>query len=301
MGRISCLYQMLNATQSEDGAGEEHRRLAWMEWTDPAVISAWIRWKEKAAVHHSELTRFLLSRAGLFEGADALDLASGTGETSFSIASIIGPVGRLVATELSDPLILEIRRGAVSRGIPNLEVVQADATELPFPEASFDIVLSKLSVMYFVPPEKAMREILRVLKPGGRAALMAWGMPEQGTYYAACVFPFLMRSAIVPPPPDAPTPLRFSPPGSLSAEMTRAGFKEAVEERKLLELRWPGPPPELWRHLYEIASPLRIVFDSLSPSDFQDAYNEAMALLDNNYDGENTTLTIEVNLGLGHA
>jgi SAM-dependent methyltransferase len=290
---------MLNATQSEDGTGEDHRRQAWMEWTDPALISAWIRWKDKAAIHHAELTRFLLSRAGLFEGAQVLDLASGTGEATFSVASVIGPNGRLVATELSAPLILEIYRGAASRGIPNLEVVQADATKLPFPDSSFDIVLSKLSVMYFVPPEKALAEIRRVMKPGGRVALMAWGMPEQGTYYAACVFPFLMRSSIVPPPPDAPTPLRFSPPGSLSAEMSRAGFKDVVEERKLLELKWPGPPPELWRHLYEIASPLRIVFDSLSPTDFQDAYNEAMALLHKNFDGETTTLTIEVNLGIG--
>ncbi|MBC8063701.1 MAG: class I SAM-dependent methyltransferase [Chlorobia bacterium] len=283
--------------EPETGTGDVFRRQAWMEWTDPAVVEASIRWKEKAAVHHAELTNKLVSKAGLFEGAKVLDLASGTGEPPLTIASIIGPSGKIVASEISEALVDQIRRRTTLAGIPNLEVIQAEASALPFPDDSFDVVTCRLGVMYFAPVQSALAEIRRVLKPGGRVALLAWGMPEQGSYYASCIFPFLMRSGISPPPADAPTPLRFSPPGSLTAELQKAGFEQVSETREVASLTWPGPPEELWRYLYETATPLRDVFDSLSTAEFKEAYAEAMALLGPLFDGKETVVTAEVVVG----
>jgi SAM-dependent methyltransferase len=284
-----------------DGPGASYRRQAWSEWTDPAIIEAWIRWKDQAAIHHQHLTSKLLERSGIFMGARVLDLASGTGEPALTLSEIVSPSGSVVATEISPEFVSTIQSEAAMRGIGNLTVIQAEASSLPFPSESFDVAVSRLGAMYFVPLNESLAEVKRVLKPSGRASFLTWGMPEQGTYYASCVFPFLMRSRIVPPPPDAPTPLRFSPPGSLASELTAAGFVDVTEERHLVDLPWPGPPEELWEHLYQIASPLRYVFDSLSCDDFAEAYAEAIAALRMWWDGTHTTTTVEVVVGSGAA
>jgi SAM-dependent methyltransferase len=178
-----------------------------------------------------------------------------------------------------------------------LEVVQAEAADLPFPDEWFDIATSRMSVMYFTPLGRSLREIRRVLKPRGRISLLAWGMPEQGTHYASCLFPFLMRSTVDPPAPEAPSPFRFSPPGSIQASLVDAGFNDVTEMREIVEFPWPGPPEELWQHVYETTASLRRICDSLSRADFEDSYEEAIALLHSAWDGKMTTTTAEIVVG----
>jgi len=275
------------------------RRQAWQEWTDPSIIEAWIKWKDKAALHQAELTRFLLDRTGLFVGASVLDLASGTGEPALTLAGKVGDSGRVTATEISDEFIGCIQRQALRNGNSNLTVVKAEACNLPFPDESFDIVTSRLGAMYFVPIEQAMSEIRRVLKPGGRVALLTWGMPEQSSYYKSCVFPFLMRTDVDPPLRDQPTLWRFSPPGSLYSALEAGGFDHVAEDRATLAMRWPGEPSEFWQHLYEVAASFRAIFDSLTGDSFAEAYDEAQAMLGEMYDGGATTMTAEVVVGSG--
>jgi ubiquinone/menaquinone biosynthesis C-methylase UbiE len=284
---------------SEGGTVASFRRQAWQEWTDPSIIEAWIKWKDKAALHQAELTRFLLDRTGLFVGANVLDLASGTGEPALTLAGKVGDLGRVTATEISDEFINCIQSQAIRRGHANLTVVKAEACNLPFPDESFDVVTSRLGAMYFVPVEQAMSEIRRVLKPGGRVSLLTWGMPEQSSYYKSCVFPFLMRTNVDPPARHEPTLLRFSPPGSLCSTLEAAGFGDVSEDRDILSLSWPGEPSEFWQHLYEVAASLRTIFDSLTGDCFTEAYDEAQTMLSQMFDGEATTMTAEVVVGSG--
>jgi len=142
--------------------------------------------------------------------------------------------------------------------------------------------------MYFVECERALREIRRVLKSEGRIALLVWGMPEQSPYMQSVLGPILQRAQLSPPQPGEPQPFRFASPGALTAELEQAGFQQINEEAHVIPMPWPGPPEELWRHVYEIAAPFRPVVDSLLPAERDRAIGEVLVGLRRYYDGERT-------------
>jgi SAM-dependent methyltransferase len=142
--------------------------------------------------------------------------------------------------------------------------------------------------MYFVEIQRALAEIRRVLKPGGQVGFTVWGPPDQGTYMARMMTPFFKRIAVPPPPPDAPQPFRFAVPGSLAAELERAGFRNVREELKIADTAWPGPPKEAWQMFYDVAVPLQPVFDGLPEDERQQAVDEVIAGLREGYDGTQT-------------
>lgn len=94
-----------------------------------------------------------------------LDVATGAGHTALMFAPHIAQV---VAADLTPGMIETVQRLAAERGIGNLEAREADAEQLPFEDASFDLVTCRLAFHHFPHPERAAREFARVLKPGGR-------------------------------------------------------------------------------------------------------------------------------------
>jgi hypothetical protein len=142
--------------------------------------------------------------------------------------------------------------------------------------------------MYFVDSDHALREIRRVLKPEGKVALLAWGPPEQSPYIQAALGPILQRAQLPPPLPGAPQPFRFAAQGALTAELALAGFRQIQEDMHVIPLPWPGPPEELWQHIYDIAAPLRPVIDGLAPDERERALGEVLVGLRRHYDGERT-------------
>lgn len=286
-------------SQSETEGGGSFRRQAWADWTDAIIIQAWLRWRDKASKHHRSLTDTLVASLGPIENANILDLASGLGEPAFSLAEAVGPKGRVTASEITPEFVGSILEHRDLGSVKNLCAIQAEACAIPFPDQSFDIVTCQLGAMYFVPVKKAFEESLRVLKPGGKVAILTWGMPEQGTFFANCVFPFLARTNIDPPPTDAPTPFRFSPPTRLTTELENAGFIDVKETREIVDMIWPGEPEELWQCLYETSASFRTIFDSLSQEAFGEAKAESLALMGKDATPEATTTSAEIVIGTG--
>jgi ubiquinone/menaquinone biosynthesis C-methylase UbiE len=98
----------------------------------------------------------------------ALDVATGTGHTAFAVAP---HVTRVVAIDLTPQMLAEARRLQIERNIPNVEFRVADVHDLPFDSASFDLVTSRRAPHHFSDIAKALREIRRVLRPGGRLVI----------------------------------------------------------------------------------------------------------------------------------
>jgi arsenite methyltransferase len=97
-----------------------------------------------------------------------LDLGCGAGFDAFVAALAVGPAGRVVGVDLSPEMLAVAERGRVQSGLPTLEFREADVEALPFPDASFDIALSN-GVLNLTPDKPAaLREVFRILKPGGR-------------------------------------------------------------------------------------------------------------------------------------
>jgi ubiquinone/menaquinone biosynthesis C-methylase UbiE len=263
-------------------------------WSDAEPVSAWTRWHEKMLVHQAHLTQALLLEASPSLGSRVLDLGSGLGDPAMSIARRVGITGLVVATDGSPGMVHSLESNLARSGVENVEVRLANANAIPFEDASFELVSCKLGVVYFSPIQTALREIWRVLRKGGKFVTVTWGMPDQGNYFNSCVLPFILRSNLAPPGPDEPTPVRFSPPTSLSKELLGAGFTRVKERRHLVEMIWPGPPEELFRQLYETAITIRPIFDSLDPDAYVQAHAESMNSLAKLYDGKVTRNTVEI-------
>jgi ubiquinone/menaquinone biosynthesis C-methylase UbiE len=104
-----------------------------------------------------------------------LDVACGTGLISFRAASAVGTDGAVVGTDISGEMVETARRGAGLRELANVTFERADAEALPLPDAAFDAAVCALGLMYFPDPVRALCEMRRLLRPGGRAAAAVWG------------------------------------------------------------------------------------------------------------------------------
>jgi len=96
-----------------------------------------------------------------------LDVASGTGEPGLTIAAMLRG-GKVVATDLAEGMLEVAVEKATRRGIKNFEIIVCDVCELPFPDNSFDAISCRLGFMFFPDMLLAAKEMVRVLKPGGR-------------------------------------------------------------------------------------------------------------------------------------
>ena len=237
------------------------------DWTDVATIEAWRRWREPFAVHTASLTEALLDAARIEPGQRVLDLASGAGEPALTLARRVGPEGRVTATDVSPGWLQVIEDAALAESLGNIDLVVADAHDLPFPDQAFDRLTSRLGVMFFADVQRALAECRRVVEADGRVAFLVWGSPEKNLFFDAVLRALAARVELPAPVPGAPGPLRFAAEGSLSRELEQAGFREIEEERLIVPVPWPGPPEQLWQHLRQIVAPLRPVIDGLSPAD----------------------------------
>jgi SAM-dependent methyltransferase len=272
-----------------------YQKLVEDEWLNAATIRAWTRWHDKVTVETAAVTKRLAMHAQIHSGARVLDLASGTGDPAIALARLVGPGGHVTATDLSEGMLDAARENARKAGQANLSFRHADAQALPFDDESFDAVTCRLGIMYFVDVHRALREVRRVLKPRGRVALAAWGPWDRGTFWRFVLGPLFARRPPSPPPPDAPSPLRFAASSSLSAALGEAGFTSIEEENSVVPTPWPGPAEEVWAQFYDLAVPLRPYIDSFSPETRGEAFRESLAMLPDGGDPECTELTAAVN------
>jgi SAM-dependent methyltransferase len=113
----------------------------------------------------------LLEAAALAPGERVLDVACGTGRVSFRAAAAVGAQGSVLGIDLSQRMVDAAQR----RAMRNTRFERMDGQRLALPDAAFDGVLCSLGLMYLPDPVQALREMRRVLRPGGRLALSVWG------------------------------------------------------------------------------------------------------------------------------
>jgi len=131
----------------------------------------------------------LLAAASPAPGEDVLDVACGTGLVTFEAARAVHPNGRVMGIDLSGRMIDGARQRAAQLTLTNCSFARMDAEALALPDASFDLVLCALGLMYVPDPDRALREMRRVLRPGGRVAIAVWG--ERSRCGWSAVFPIV--------------------------------------------------------------------------------------------------------------
>jgi ubiquinone/menaquinone biosynthesis C-methylase UbiE len=117
----------------------------------------------------------LLACASLAPGERVLDVACGTGLVTFAAAQAVGAAGIVVGVDISGEMIDAAARRAVERNVSNASFARMDAEHLELPAAGFDVALCALGLMYVPDPGSAVREMRRMLRPGGRMVIAVWG------------------------------------------------------------------------------------------------------------------------------
>jgi ubiquinone/menaquinone biosynthesis C-methylase UbiE len=146
------------------------RRVQRYGW-DLAALEYEPLWESQLAPAQSRVMRL----ASLKPGERVLDVACGTGLISFAAARIVGPGGHVVGVDISGEMVECARRRAQQHVVPQATFERMDAEKLELADASFDAVLCGLGLMYMPDPAQALREMRRVLRPGGRIAVAVWG------------------------------------------------------------------------------------------------------------------------------
>ena len=146
------------------------RRVQRYGW-DVAATDYEAMWAEQLAPAQDAL----LQRAALAPGEHVLDVACGTGLVTFAAARAVGATGSVLGVDLSERMVEAARDRALALGLVQARFTRMDAERLELPDASVDVALCALGLMYLPDPEAALAEVWRVLRPGGRWVAAVWG------------------------------------------------------------------------------------------------------------------------------
>jgi SAM-dependent methyltransferase len=195
-------------------------------------------------------------------GETVLDIASGTGETGFLAAALVGDEGRLISTDFVPAMVEAARRGSSARGLGNAEHRVLDAEQMDLDDSSLDNVLCRFGYMLMADPAKALAETRRVLRDDGRLVFGVWTTPEENQWAFIPGRVLVERGHIPPPEPEQPGIFAMGDPERIRKLVTGAGFAEPEIEQ--VEVAWPYEDPDAhWSLTRKLAGPLANAIDQL--------------------------------------
>jgi ubiquinone/menaquinone biosynthesis C-methylase UbiE len=244
------------------------------EWSDTAKY--WTQYSATIRQMFSPLTDALIEEAAIGRGQRVLDVAAGAGEPSLTIAERVGPAGSVVCTDAIEEMVQKAKAEAQKRQLTNVEFRQCPAASLPFPDNTFDTVVSRLGAMFFPDPHAAFLEMLRVTKPRGVLALAVWHKSDLNAF--CYVITDIMSRHVEAPPadPDAPGAFRFAELGKLAAILKGAGAASVRERVLKFDIAAPISPAEFWQMRSATSETLRTKLSKLSEAERAEIAKEVL-------------------------
>lgn len=178
----------------------------------------------------------LLEIGALHRGEWVLDVACGTGLITVRAAASVGPEGVVIGTDISAQMVANASTVAARQHLRHTIFARMDAEELELSDGTFDVALCALGLMYVPDPLRALQEMHRVLKPGGRAVAAVWGQRERCGW--APIFPIVatrVQSDV------CPLFFQLGTQDTLMQTLQAAGFKDVVGERLSTMLHYETP------------------------------------------------------------
>jgi ubiquinone/menaquinone biosynthesis C-methylase UbiE len=193
-----------------------------------------------------------VERLAIAPGARVLDVACGTGNTALPAARAGAAV---TGVDIATNLLEQAQKRAETERL-DVKFQEGDAEELPFPDHSFDMVITMFGAMFAPRPDRVAKELLRVCKPGGQIAMANW--TPRG--YVGGQFQLMAKS--VPPPPGIPAPVLWG-----DEEVVRQRFSNGVSRLTLtprtLQVRYPFGPREVVEFFRRHFGPTQTTFSRL--------------------------------------
>jgi SAM-dependent methyltransferase len=193
-------------------------------WNDIAGRN-WAARQETWDVTLAPIGDAALERAGIAAADWVIDIGCGAGATTVELARRVGPQGRVLGIDVSRPMLARARER--TRGMPQVEMVEADAGTHVFEAGRYDHLFSRLGVMFFPDPTKAFANLRSALKAGGRLGFVCFRPPQLNPFFTT---PLRAATQFVPAPPktepDEPGPFAFADETRVHRILDAAGFRE---------------------------------------------------------------------------
>jgi SAM-dependent methyltransferase len=220
-------------------ADPEQLRAASRETWETAA-GGWDKHADRLRAWGMPVSVAMVESLDLQPGQRVLELAAGPGDTGFMAAELVQPGGTLISTDGAEPMVEVARRRAAEIGITNVEFRRLELEWIDLETASVDAALVRWGIMLAIDPEAAAREIRRVLRAGGHAALAVWDRRERNPWATIPSSALIELGHAEPPDPDVPGPFALSAPGALAEVLEDAGFTEVEVTDVELSRRFDG-------------------------------------------------------------
>ena len=190
---------------------------------------------------NQESLALLMARLGLGGGESVLEIGCGTGALTLPLAEAVGEHGRVVAVDISEPMLGAARQKVAESGLRNVTLHSGDAQVFAFEPAAFDLATSRMGVMFFADPAAAFRNIKGALKPGGRLVFACWAPLAENRHWLIS-YDIALRHL------GSPAPLPAHEPGPPRLWRTRLYPRDPGNSRVCRHRGRPGPPDDHRRH-----------------------------------------------------
>jgi SAM-dependent methyltransferase len=246
-------------------------------WSGSAPF--WEKHRETIRAMFAAVTQALVEDGLIGGGQAVLDIATGPGEPALTVAGLVGPEGKVFGIDPVPAMVAAARRATEHLGFRNAQFDVASADHLPFPADTFDAVVSRFGVMFFPSPVDAVREMLRVLKPGRKLAMAVWHLADRNPFHYA-LWRIIERYADSPPPtPDAPDAFRFAHRGKLRDVVGEAGAMAPSERLLQFTIRAPVSVEDFWTLRCEMSQKIRETVAVLSSEQSTEVKRQALEAL----------------------
>lgn len=227
------------------------------------VASGWDKWDNYFSRNMTFINHRLVADARLRPGMRVLDLGSGTGYPALLAGEVVGSDGSVVGIDLAESMLAVAARKAEALSMHHVTFRAGDVTSLPFDAASFDAVISRFCLMFLPEIPKALKDIVRVLTPGGYVAAAVWSVPDKNPFIRIPMDVIKTITPLPPPDPEAPGAFRLAKPGELQRMMEEAGLDPLSEEEFLADVMYASAE-EFFSSLMDIAAPIQNLFATLT-------------------------------------
>jgi SAM-dependent methyltransferase len=212
-----------------DDAGGNAAQIAY--W-NAAAAATWTALQARLDALFAPISQAALAAAAPAAGEAVLDIGCGCGATILALAECVGPGGRVLGLDVSEPMAARARERIGEAGLGNATVLVADAAAHRFAWPA-DLLFSRFGVMFFADPVTAFANLRSGVRPDGRLLCAVWRTPADNLWLTV---PFQAALPVLPPQPptepDAPGPFAFADPGRVEAILMGAGWRDVALRRQ---------------------------------------------------------------------
>jgi len=216
---------------------ERYKQTQHDQWNEDSA--AWYRWTPAIQNWFGPVTDLMLELAEIRPGHRVLDIASGAGEPALSAAARVSMKGYVLATDLSENMLMFAQKTASERSLRNFDTRVMDGENPDLPDNDFDAVLCRFGLMLLPDKNRALTEWHRVLKPRGHAVAAVFSAPERNDWAAIPISIIRKRAELPPPMPGQPGIFSMSGDRALENTFRQAGFQEVDTYPLTIPLRMP--------------------------------------------------------------